>query len=108
MLVAHDVPERSAIRIEPGDQVEVGDTDSDWPEFVFVTTAAGGGWVPARHLLHAGGRATVLTAYDTTELSTTAGERLEVIVRDRRSGWTWCRNSAGSEGWVPDRTLEWR
>ncbi len=106
MVVAHDVPERQPVRITPGEQVEVGDRSAEWPEFVFVTTRSGGGWVPARHLSASRGSATVLMTYDTTELPTVVGERLEVLEPDPASGWTWCRNAAGREGWVPDRTLE--
>ena len=64
--------------------------------------AAGGtGWVPVRHLSGSKGTVTVRTAYDTTELATSAGEHLEVITEDIRSGWLWCRSRAGREGWVP-------
>lgn len=47
----------------------------------------------------------VLKPYDTTE-PTTAGAELTVVARDDPSGWTWLRNSAGREGWVPNRTIE--
>lgn len=49
--------------------------------------------------------ASVQTAYDTTELTTHAGEVLEVIAQDRESGWLWCRSIAG-QGWVPVSTLD--
>ena len=48
----------------------------------------------------------MITAYDTTELATTAGEELTLIRQDTPSGWAWVRNRAGQEGWVPLRTLE--
>lgn len=105
VVVAHEIPKRQPIQITPGERVEVGDRDSDWPEFVFVKTRSGSGWVPARHLSASQGPAIVLNAYDTTELRTVIGERLEVVGPDPVSGWTWCRNTAGEEGWVPDRTL---
>ena len=48
----------------------------------------------------------LITAYDTTELATTAGEELTLIKQDDPSGWAWVRNAAGREGWVPLRTIE--
>lgn len=104
--VAHEIPERPPIRLAVGEHVTVGERDSEWPEFVCVTTADGAGWVPARYLSATLGEAVVRTAYDTTELPATAGEELEVIAEDRQSGWLWCRSKDGREGWVPEKTLE--
>ena len=57
-------------------------TDSDWPAFVFITTDDGAGWVPERHLDTSSNPAVVITAYDTTELATAAGEELTLLERD--------------------------
>lgn len=97
----HEIPERAPIRISPGDRVEVGERDTTWPSFVFITTAAGSGWVPERHLTGDRPTATVLSSYDTQELPVSAGERLTLIEDDAASGWSWCRNAAGRAGWVP-------
>ena len=86
--------------------MHVGARDTEWPEFVFVTTPHGAGWVPARHLTESSGHGVVRTAYDTTELPTQAGDELEVLVEDVVSGWAWCRAAGGREGWVPVRTVE--
>lgn len=94
------------LRIVPGDEVTVGERDSEWPEFVFVTASGGTGWVPARHLSQSSDRAVVATAYDTTELPTQVGDVLEVLTEDLVSGWLWCRSASGREGWVPVRTVE--
>jgi hypothetical protein len=102
---AHRFPDRAPIRVHPGDQVAVGPSDDDWPAFSFVTTPEGSGWVPTRYLTSAAGGATVLRAYDTAELATTAGEVLDIVERDDESGWHRLRNAAGLEGWVPVRTL---
>jgi variant SH3 domain-containing protein len=103
---AHAVPDRPPIRLAVGDTVEAGGRDTDWPEFVFVTTSDGCGWVPARYLSGPSGRAVMQTAYDTSELATEAGEILEVLVEDSQSGWVWCRSADGREGWVPLNTLD--
>ena len=104
--VAHEIPDRAPIRIAPGDEVTVGERDTEWPAFVFITTPGGTGWVPARHLSRPSGRAVVITAYDTTELPTQVGDVLEILTEDLVSGWLWCRSGTGREGWVPVRTLE--
>ena len=83
----------------------VGDRDSEWPEFTFVTCSHGTGWVPARHLSSDHGAAVVEFAYDTTELAVAAGQELTVIDRDDVSGWWWCRSDEGAEGWVPARNF---
>lgn len=102
----HAVPDRSPIVVRPGDHVTVGDADSEWPAFVFVTTAGGEqGWVPARHLDDSRPGAAVLTRYDTTELPVSAGDELEVVQDDALSGWSWCRAPDGREGWVPHTAL---
>lgn len=105
-ITAHEIPERAPIRIEPGDVVEVGQRDTTWPAFVFVTTPSGEGWVPARHLDVGDSDGVVVDGYDTTELATSVGEVLSVLERDDESGWLWCRNQDGREGWVPASTVE--
>jgi hypothetical protein len=102
----HEIPDRAPIRVAPGDVVEVGKHDTTWPAFIFVTTPTGQGWVPARHLEISGKSGVVRIGYDTTELETSAGETLEVLRRDDASGWHWCRNRVGREGWVPSDTLD--
>lgn len=98
---AHEIPERPPIRLAPGEPVMVGERDNDWPAFVFVTAAAGQGWVPARHLSADTGAAVVEVGYDTTELAVADGQEVTVVARDDESGWWWCRTGGGAEGWVP-------
>lgn len=102
---SHEVPAREPIRLEPGDEVTVGERDTQWPAFVFVTGATGEGWVPSRYLSADAGAAVVITPYDTTELELTAGEEVDVLDRDDASGWWWCRRGS-AEGWVPVSALE--
>jgi hypothetical protein len=104
--VAHEIPDRPPLRLSVGQHVDIGDRDTEWPEFVFVTSPQGAGWVPERHLSIGSGSSVVRTAYDTTELPTRVGEVLEVLSEDLASGWLWCRSSAGREGWVPVNTLD--
>ena len=104
--VAHEIPDRPPLRLRIGQRVDLGDRDTEWPEFVFVTAPEGSGWVPARHLSAGSGSAVVRTEYDTTELPTHAGEALDVVAEDLASGWVWCRSRDGREGWVPLNTLD--
>lgn len=101
----HEVPERAPLTIRPGDVVQVGARDTEWPAFVFVTTEHGTGWVPARHLDIDGSAGTVRVGYDTTELPASSGEIVDLVADDPESGWSWCRNADGREGWVPRRVL---
>ena len=104
--IAHEIPDRAPIQVHAGQEVAVGERDGEWPEFVFVTTTTGSGWVPTRHLTMTGpGRAVVHTAYDTTELPASVGDTFDVLAEDLQSGWVWCRSREGVEGWVPVRNL---
>lgn len=84
----------------------MGERDTQWPAFVFVTGSSGKGWVPSRYLSADTGLAVVITEYDTTELELSAGEEVAVIHHDDASGWWWCRRDDGVEGWVPVSALE--
>jgi hypothetical protein len=105
---AHVGPDRPPISVAAGEHVEVGERDTTWPAFAFVTTTGGSGWVPARYIRPDAGprNGVMLEPYDTTELTTVAGEMLTVVATDELSGWTWVRNTAGLEGWVPDNSIE--
>jgi uncharacterized protein YgiM (DUF1202 family) len=103
---SHEIPDRSPVQLVAGERVDALERSSQWRELVFVTAERGAGWVPVRSLSGSSGMVTVRSAYDTTELATTAGERLEVIDENVRSGWLWCRAGSGSEGWVPLNTLD--
>jgi Variant SH3 domain len=103
---AHEIPDRPALQLTVGEQVRAGDRDTEWPEFVFVTSTHGTGWVPARHLSQSFGPAVVEMAYDTIELPTQLGEVLDVLAEELVSGWLWCRSGRGRQGWVPVKTVE--
>jgi hypothetical protein len=103
---AHEIPGRPPIQAAVGQNVQVGNQDTTWPAFVFVTTDDGSGWVPARHIDTGSEPPVMVAPYDTTELATAVGELLTVLVIDDPSGWVWVRNAAGREGWVPGNTIE--
>lgn len=101
----HVVPERAPHRFEVGDPVTIGTRDTEWPAFVFVTAERGSGWVPARHIDMAAAPPTMRTAYDTQELPASKGDTVHLIRDDPESGWAWCRDAHGHEGWLPHRAL---
>ncbi len=96
-----------------GDVLSVGERSTEWPAFVQVTTSEGRrGWVPERMLTPTGEGTddgwTVREGcrYDTKELEVAAGTELRVLEADLGSGWVWCADPEGREGWVPVRGLE--
>jgi hypothetical protein len=40
---SHSIPRRPPIQVAPGQRVRAGRRDTQWPEFVFVTTGDGAG-----------------------------------------------------------------
>jgi hypothetical protein len=42
-IEAHTIPERSPLKMAAGKVVHVGEQDTEWPAFVFVTCGAGSG-----------------------------------------------------------------
>ena len=97
---AHMIPQRPPLSLASGDVVTVGRRDSDWPAFVFVTTAEGSGWVPSRYLSADAGRVGE-RPYNTTELATKSGEILEVVDRDDESGWIGVARPMGTRAGFP-------
>ncbi len=88
--------------MRPGEALEVIETETSarWPAFVLVANRAGGrGWVPERYLERQGQNAVAIRRYDTTTLNPSRGEVLSVLEEDRESGWLWCRDETGREGW---------
>jgi mannitol-1-/sugar-/sorbitol-6-/2-deoxyglucose-6-phosphatase len=107
-VAPHATPDYGPIVVEPGEEVSVGERSREWPAFVSVTTGDGKkGWVPERLLEKtdegegAKRRARDGGHYDTTELRVEPGAELLVVEPDLGSGWLWCRDSAGNEGWIP-------
>jgi Variant SH3 domain len=104
----HRPPERPPIRLTAGERVSTGNLDPTWPAFRWcVNTDGDGGWIPDRYLKRVSNRVAVAAReYDTTELATSAGDVLRVLEADDESGWLWCADRAGREGWVPAASVE--
>ena len=100
----YTVVDRSPLHIEAGDVVNVGPRDKSWPGWIWVSTADGrGSYVPEDILEIEGVTAKAHTAFSTRDLSVKQGQRVTAL--REVSGWLWCRNEAGDEGWLPEFVL---
>ena len=93
------------VRFARGESVAIGMRDSEWPEFVWATDAAGrSGWVHQRYLDGDRGKARATRDYTARELDANAGD--EVRTLEEAGGWWWCENTSGAQGWLPARDLD--
>jgi hypothetical protein len=91
--------------IKVGEELTVGEKESEWSGWVWCTNQNGkGGWVPKKYVKHKGDIWVARFDYDATELSVDIGE--ELIMGYEESGWIWCANQQGQHGWVPADHLE--
>ncbi len=88
------------IRFAAGDVVSLGARDTEWPAFVWTTTADGNaGWAPVDWLKPLGdGRAEALRDYSAQELDVDAGD--EVVLHHALGGWWWAEHANGRQGWL--------
>jgi hypothetical protein len=100
----YTVVDRSPLILAAGDTVSTGPRDKSWPGWIWVSTIDGrGSYVPEDILKIEGVTAKVITAFSTRDLSVKQGERVTAL--REVSGWLWCRNAAGDEGWLPEFVL---
>ncbi len=92
--------------IKTGEELNVGENDTQWPAFVWCTNRAGkGGWVPDNYIdRQAEGRGLARRDYSAAELSAAVGE--EIILEQEEGGWFWATNQAGEKGWIPVEHVE--
>ncbi|MBO0701922.1 MAG: peptide-binding protein, partial [Candidatus Dormibacteraeota bacterium] len=103
--------DHAPIAVEVGERVRLGERDTTWPAFRLVTKQDGGkGWVPATCFgpVPGGGPddAVATTRYDTHEIAPAPGEEVTVLELDEPSGWAWCRDARGAQGWLPLSVLD--
>lgn len=93
------------LAIMAGDIVQLSGKEDHWngkPEWTFlwcVDLHGTGGWVPQTLIDRHGVTGIARQDYDCRELSVTAGETVEM--GDEVSGWVWCTNQQGQQGWIP-------
>lgn len=88
------------IELEAGDLVTLGKRDSEYPGWIWATSAKSGksGWVPECYLRVDGESGSALRSYTARELGVSEGEI--VTVTEELLGWVWA--AAGErQGWMP-------
>ncbi|MBN1218919.1 MAG: SH3 domain-containing protein [Anaerolineae bacterium] len=91
--------------IKVGEKLTVGEKESEWSGWLWCTNQDGkSGWVPEKYVEHKGDIGVARFDYDATELSVDIGQ--ELIIDCEESGWIWCTNQQGLQGWVPVVHLE--
>lgn len=94
------------IRFAAGEIVTLGARDSEWPAFIWTTTADGNaGWAPVDWLTPlGGGRAEALRDYSAQELDVDVGD--EIVPHHELGGWWWCERADRQCGWIPATHME--
>jgi hypothetical protein len=91
-----------------GDKVSVGERyleNLEWPGWIWCENERGlKGWVPERIIESNDNSGIVLEDYSALELTVKKGEIVDSVGAE--GGWLWCRNSDGSEGWIPERNVK--
>jgi hypothetical protein len=99
------VVDRSPLQLAAGDSVVLGPKDAAWPGWIWATGKDGrGSFVPEDHLAITGEKAEVLKPFNARDLSVKKGDTVEAL--REVSGWLWCQNSTGEEGWLPTFVLK--
>jgi SH3-like domain-containing protein len=91
------------VTFEPGDRLEAGRRDKQYPGWIWVTTADGReGWAPEQYLDLQQSPAVALVQYSARELDTEPGDEVERL--EALNGWLLVCNARGECGWVPAHT----
>jgi len=95
------------LELKPGDVVTIGERDSTWTEWLWVSVSGknGGAWMHESMLeTPTEPKSKVLEAYSSREISVKKND----AVHSLRSlgGWHWCEKTDGTLGWIPDYVLE--
>jgi uncharacterized protein YgiM (DUF1202 family) len=83
-----------------GESLTIVKKDGEWPGWAWCLKDNGrGGWVPEKYIKAIGDQGFMICDYDAAELSVSIGELVTILKEE--SGWFWCRNKDGKDGWVP-------
>jgi len=94
------------IEFQKGDQLELGQRDTEYPGWIRVRTSNGNeGWAPEQYImLECEGSGVGEKNYNAHELNTKVGE--ELVVLSETNGWYWVERRSGEKGWVPVDTTK--
>ena len=103
-VVSHTSTYPEPISFEPGDPLLVGERDTEYPGWIWVTIPSGrSGWAPQAYLRMTSRTGAFATErYTARELDTTVGQAL--LVHGELNEWLWVENKDGEFGWVPRKT----
>ena len=89
------------IAMVPGDVVQVGKFDPEYPGWVWTTSKRTGksGWVPEESLAIEGTQGRASRAFTAQELTVSAGEAVTIV--EELLGWAWVEAGPSRKGWVP-------
>jgi hypothetical protein len=97
----YTVIDRAPLALETGDKVRVGQKDTEWPGWIWVTTIDGrGSYVPEDVISpNPDGTANTIRPFQARDLSVKKGDTVTSLHEVK--GWHWCRAASGEEGWLP-------
>lgn len=106
VIKAHQPGPGPALRLRAGDLVQLGDYDTEYPEWRWVVAPdSRGGWIHESLLTITADRTTAACDYDATELSAVGGETIEIL--RSLGGWIECRSRKGEVGWIPGENVSY-
>ncbi len=93
------------IVVQTGDALIIGQTDTDWPVYVWCTGPdQRSGWMPEHFFVRQTADSGIaLRDYSAKELSVQAGESVTLV--EVVGGWWWATSATGASGWVPVENL---
>lgn len=101
----YETPYPEPFVIKKGDKLQTSIRDSEWEGWIWCLKADGkSAWVPEGYLQIQNDDAIALQDYNAIELSVKIGDMLELVKSE--SGWYWCRDKDGYQGWVPGEYIE--
>lgn len=100
IVVAWQAVYADPIRVDAGEAVTVGRSDTEHPGWVWCTDPRGKeGWMPEAFIEGSRDTARAAVEYDARELTVAVDD--EVEVRFEHAGWLLCQAADGSQGWIP-------
>ena len=106
VVIAHRSSFPDPIQFSPGDLLDLGKRDEEYPGWIWVRDLSGREGVAPECFSDAAtnGRGVALEQYDSTELDTSVGEQVTCI-RELCS-WVWVESEQGKHGWIPAKTID--
>lgn len=92
------------LQLNAGEKVRISGRKSEWKGWLWCIDLMGlGGWVPESYLTQNNNGVFSRYEYSAREMKTMVGEIL--LMGRQESGRTWCTNTRGQSGWVPQKCI---